>query len=267
MQTNITILSCNYNANDRLQPAIESWAQSAGFMQNANVGKVSLYITDNNSKDGSKDYLTNLSKNPDPRFDSCKIFLNDVNCGKAKAVNEMAKIALQDANSTLLMLIDSDIRICQPEMLAIACEIGWVTKDKVSAMVCWQTGNSLFKRHFQWTKTVKENLPEFNYFVPNEGFGSGIAGGAMFLWNQDWINVGGFRENMGKDKKPSIYGSNDGCLLFDAFSRTNRPIMVIKELEVYHPPEVDLKYQAWKDSLHREHIQYGHSITEKGFFD
>lgn len=263
----LAILSCNYNALHNLKPALESWAVAAEFMQKSKVGPVRLYLTDNNSKDGSKEFLTEFSKKPDTRFTSCQIFLNEINSGKSKAVNEMSKIALQSANSTLLFLLDSDISICHPEMLAIASEIAELTSDKVSSLVCWQTGNSLFARKFSWTNSIKANIPPFSYFVPKEGFGVGIAGGAMFMWDKNWKNIGGFRENMGNNGKSAIYGAADGCLLFDSFSITNKPIMVIKELEVYHPPEIDIKYQEWKKQLHKEHIINGHAITERGFFD
>jgi len=123
-------------------------------------------------------------------------------------------------------------------------------------MVCTQTGNSLFKRNFKWTDSEKG----FQYFVPPEGYGHGIAGGAIIVPYKNWTAVNGYKEGIG------IYGGNDGNLTLSLFNKTKKPISVIKDLVVFHFPEDSKEYQQWKDNQHQSIIKTGKS-DNKGFYD
>jgi glycosyltransferase involved in cell wall biosynthesis len=244
----IHIFICNYNAATKLERTLLSIKDCKAITPNINVA-----IVDNASKDGSKAIIDKLP--PD------YILLNGTNTGKAVAMNGLIKEYSEGfchiEDDDLIMSLDSDIYLTQPTFFNTLSTIWSILHDKVSCLVCFQIGNSLFKRQFEWTESKKG----FNYFCPKELYGYGIAGGAIIIQYKYWKAVGGYSEGKG------IYGGNDGTLLKMLSDYMHKPICVIKELEVYHAPEDNMTYQAWKDMVHQEHLKSGKSAIIKGFYD
>lgn len=246
----IHVFICNYNAGNKLKQTLDSLNQCLSYPTCQNVY---ISVVDNASKDN---YLEILQP-----FNSALTILNKSNIGKAKALNNLIK---QYSDSTqhiedddLIMSLDSDIYITQASFFDTLQSIWSILKEKVSCLVCFQTGNSLFKRKFEWTDSKKG----FNYFCPSEGYGAGIAGGAIIIPYKYWKLVNGYDENKG------IYGSNDGNLLYGLYNKTKKPICVIKELEVFHSHEENLDYQKWKDEAHKQQVIYGKCMSNGGFYD
>ena len=163
-----------------------------------------------------------------------------------------------------MLLLDSDICLdtLTPDFTDILENTWKILETECSAIVCMQSGNTLHKRDMDFIQFV----PGMSVFFPCEGYGYGIAGGAMSVKYRDFKKVNGFRTDTGANGKPSLYGSNDGRLTLDLWNTTKKPICVVKELQVYHPPEPDKKYQEWKNKVQQEHLQYGHALTERGFY-
>ena len=246
---------CNYNAAYKMRQSIDSI-----LLQQAN--DVLIGVVDNASKDDSRELLEGpLNEDVD-----C-LLLNDVNVGKAIAMNTLVKTAIDKFNlqdDDLIFSLDSDIKLNALNFFTNMKEIWTILSKHVSCLVCTQSGNNLSKRQFEWTDSKKS----FHYFVPKEGYGYGIAGGAVITSIANWKLINGYRENMGKDKKQAaLYGGMDGWLLYDLFTSTHKPICVIKELEVFHFDEENKEYQKWKNQVHLEHQKFGFSKTTKGFFD
>lgn len=244
----IHVFMCNYNAGDRVTHSTESLKPFIDSNQ------MKLHFIDNNSKDGSELNVV---------CDCERFEVLPSNIGKAAAINALVEAA-KLSDDDIMLLIDSDIKIENPNFAALL-EDSWKTlSSMVSAIVCMQTGNSLHRREIDFISLQ----PRLNAsaFFPAEGYGYGIAGGAMSVRYKDFKSVGGFNMRTGANQTPSIYGSNDGLLMLSLWNYSRKPICVIKELQVFHPPEPDKAYQQWKDSIHQEHARFGHAVTSKGFY-
>lgn len=245
----IYLVICNYNAGKHLGQCLNSVEQNI-------IPEVHISVVDNNSIDSSVELINSKL------FINQKILL-DKNIGKAAAINTLIKnLNTAMTDDDLIFSLDSDIKLISPDFFKNVLHIWSVVKGKVSCLVCNQVGNSLFKRKFQWTNSKKG----FHYFAPSEGYGAGIAGGALIIPYSNWKKIGGYRMNRGKDGKPALYGGIDGGALLDLFRVTKLPICVIKELEVYHPPEENKGYQKWKDKVHEEHRTFGRMVSDEEFF-
>lgn len=243
----IYIVMCNYNKLEEMKKSISSIKEQ--FNDN-----VKLLIVDNTSVDGSIDWLKN-NKNID------KVILNKYNKGKAKAINNLIKETDKEIgidNDDLIFNLDSDISIISDNFFEKVEDIWRIVSEKVSCLVCIQDGNNLFKRNFHFNHS---SIGNFDYFIPSEGFGIGIAGGAMITSYKNWKSVSGYREDRG------LYGFNDGGLLLDLYQKTQKPICVIKNLKVFHPFETNEEYKRWKEMAQNQQINFNKCTEEKGFFD
>ena len=228
--------------------------ESIKSIENNINGNVSCAIYDNASKDGSRDYLIGQ--------DGCNGFdfwCNETNIGKAKALNWLVDNRFDNIkDDDLIFSLDSDLRLVTEKFFDKVQSIWDVIGNKVSCIVCKQTGNSLYKRNIAYRHSDTGN---FNYFVPEEGYGHGVAGGALIVPYKYWKQVGGYNEDNG------LYGGNDGNLMLRLFQDTGKPICVIEDLRVFHPFEDNKEYQAWKDTAHQQQMVHGKCIESKGFFD
>jgi len=244
---NIYLSICNYNARDKLKETLDSVYKAKPLDNDTKVS-----IVDNNSQDGSVDVIKEYS------FLDLVLY-RDTNVGKAIAINELVKQTndiMKIKDDDLIFSLDSDITLVTDNFFKRVMEIWPVMEKHVSCLVCTQTGNSLCKRSFEWTDSNKG----FHYFVPSEGYGFGIAGGAMITPYKYWKKIGGYREQLG------IYGGNDGNALLDLYTKISKPITVIKDLEVFHFEEENKEYQKWKDDQHQSMLSIGRSFSA-GFFD
>ncbi len=237
---------CNYNAGDRVAKSTDALNR---FIES---NQMELHFIDNASRDRSYENVKCKCKQ--------KILL-DHNIGKAAAINHLVSLA-EIPDDGIILLIDSDIEVI-PNDFASKLEEAWKRcKGQVSAIICMQSGNSLHRRKLEFFNIS----PGISTFFPIEGYGHGIAGGAMSVISSAFKSVGGFNMKTGANGNPSIYGSNDGLLMLSLWNKLQKPVCVIKELEVYHPPEPDSNYQKWKDGVHQEHAKFGHAVTDKGFY-
>ena len=245
----IHIVMCNYNAQLHLDNTIKS------LIENINEN-VTLNIIDNNSQDRSIEIIDKYKDN------FYKIIKSPQNIGKAKGLNNLVKL-MNECNplheDDLILSLDSDISIVTENFFDKSFNIWKKLNNKSCCMVGFQQGNSLMKRKMSFLKSIDNS---FEYFADPHGIGSGIAGGSIFIPYKYFKLINGYRENMGPNGNAAIYGGNDGWLMYDLAVKTHLPVVVIKTLQVFHPFEEDQNYQKWKDQLHKEHLMYGHSITQ-----
>lgn len=242
----IFLVSCNYNVKN-LKKIIDNNKNIIGKDNNI------LYsIIDNCS----------LIEKTDFKSISNIIYMSlSKNIGKAKATNLLIdklneKYLIGD--NDLIFSLDSDISLNNPNFFKVLHNCYKLFENnKISCIACYQVGNSLFKRDINFLNYKDE----FNYFIPSEKFGYGIPGGGLITTYKNWKLVKGYSENRG------IYGSNDGTFFLNASNITGYPICVIKELEIFHPFEDDIKYKEWKETAHKQQNKYGKCVEEKGFYD
>ena len=248
----IHLFICNYNAATKLKQTLDS-IYPPNPEDISQIPTINVAIVDNASKDNSKEIITNFGP-------SYSLF-SPTNIGKAKALNQLVKEYSERnggiEDDDLIISLDSDIYLTQFTFFDTLRVIWSILQDKVACLVCFQIGNSLFKRQFNWTQSKKG----FSYFCPSEGYGSGVAGGAVIMPYKYWKAVKGYTEDRG------IYGSNDGLLLLKLWNHTNKPICVVKELEVYHAHEDNMTYEAWKQIAQQEQLKHGKCLASKGFYD
>ena len=246
---NTFVISCNYNQVEHLKDSMSSILKQ----KNENVKYIIVDNKSKNSEEIKKILFLNAAD------------LTDYEClpnniGKARAINNAVNAISDIKDDDLILLLDSDISLVTENFFDKVEEVWTAFKDKVSCLVCTQTGNSLCKREWCWRKSTSG----IEYFVPSEGYGYGIAGGGMITSFRNWKTVGGFRINNGTN----IYGNNDGPLMVDLFRKTGKPICVINDLKVFHPfDENNNDYQKWKDRQHQSIIRTGKTSDSNGFYD
>lgn len=252
--TRIFTVICNYNAGMHLQNCLESISKNA-------MPDVRVSIFDNASIDGN---INAIGKFQISGLMGITVRINEVNVGKAVALNSLvSELECHLHDDDLIFSLDSDISLVSEDFFQRAIDIWKIIGDKVSCMVCRQSGNSLFRREIFYQDSPIGN---FGYFAPKEGYGAGIAGGAMFIPYRHWKTVGGYDITKGADGKAALYGGHDGNLMLNLYRKTNLPVCVIRELEVFHPPEENMDYQKWKDSIHDEHRKFGRMVSTEEFF-
>ena len=243
------LVSCNYNAWPHVEASVVASLDAKKAYEDSNSGTVDIVYKDNGSTDQSREFLESCERRGIGT-------IIGANIGKARAVNDIVKS--REGTYDVVVSLDSDMKFEDPSSFFFNLEKTFVKfGKKISCAVAWQTGNSLFKRKFEWTPTPVG----ISYFAPKEGYGYGIAGGCLAVSASDWKTVEGYDENRG------IYGANDGNLLLRLFRMTNRPICVVKELETYHPPEKDRAYGKWKEDRQKEQMNYGKCLSSVGFYD
>lgn len=250
----INTFICNYNAGKFLHNTFDA-------LRKCDRKNTAIRLIDNASIDFSELLIAKEIDEmctTDPVLTTANFKRNNI--GKSKAINEEVK-KFSDCTiinkSDLIFSMDSDLQILNPNFFTEVERIWNLVHNRVSCLVCWQEGNSLYKREICFYDSGKG----FNYFVPKEGYGHGIAGGGIITNKENWDLVGGYRENCG------LFGGDDGFLMLDLYNKTNKPICVIKELNVFHPFNDDIKYRAWKDKCLTQQVQLGKCIEEKGFYD
>jgi len=242
------LVSCNYNAWPHVESSITASLVAKTEYEASGLGSVEVVYRDNGSVDQSRSFIEASST-------SGIHSILGANVGKARGVNEIVKS--RDGSFDVVVSLDSDMKIDDPSKFFFDMDKTFhIFKDKVSAIVGWQTGNSLFKRKFVWNDT-KYGL---SYFAPKEGYGCGIAGGCIAVSADDWKAVGGYEDR-------GIYGSNDGSIMLRLYRHTNRPVCVIRQLSAFHPPEKDPEYGKWKEERQQEQLKYGKCMSSVGFYD
>lgn len=242
----IHIYSCNYNSGKHIEEQIQSLVKQ----KNKNFRYT---IIDNDSRDSSYEYI----KQNKIDLPSYSIIFNEKNIGKAKAINDVISNDKHIKDGDIVFSLDSDISLISDEYITLIYDIWNLYESKVSCLVGSQSCNSLFKRQ------IKYNISKngYEYFVPQEGYGNGIAGGALITSYENWKLIGGY------DTTKGIYGSVDGIGLLKLYTQTKKPICVINNLMVYHPDDDDIGYREWKDKVQHQQLTIGKCIEEKGFYD
>ena len=243
------LTSCNYNAWPNVEASVVASLDAKAAYESSGSGTVDIVYKDNGSVDESREFL-----------ESCAHRGMDViigaNIGKARAINDIVKS--REGKYDVIVSLDSDMKFEDPRSFFFNLEKTFHKfGNKISCAVGWQTGNSMFRRKFEWIQTPSG----ISYFAPKEGYGYGIAGGCIAVSAEDWKTCEGYDESRG------IYGSNDGIIMLKLFRRTNRPICVVRELVTYHPPEKDEAYKKWKDDRQKEQMNYGKCMSSVGFYD
>jgi len=243
------LVSCNYNAWPHVEASVEASVAAKTEYESCGLGNVEIVYRDNGSIDPSRTFIESTA------FLGVHPILG-ANIGKAKGINEIVKS--REGSYDVIVSLDSDMKIDNPHEFFFDMDKAFSKfGSKVSAIIAWQTGNSLFKRKFAWTDTPCG----LSYFAPKEGYGHGIAGGCIAVSAADWKAAGGYDENRG------VYGSNDGQLMLRLYRQTNKPICVIKQLATFHPPEKDPEYGKWKEERQQEQLKYGKCMSSVGFYD
>ena len=249
---NIHVFSCSYNQHDKSKKCIDILKEQ----KKKSKSNVFLHFIDNNSKDKSNELIVS-SKLDDT-------YCSDLNLGKAKALNYLVQkydIDYGFSKDDLIFSLDSDIQLHSDNFFDGITRIWNKVKDQVSCIVCNQSGNSLTKRSFEWREGK-----DIKYYIPCEGYGNGIAGGALITSIDNWKLIKGYRENLGLNGGPNKYGGADGNIMLDLYTKTTKPIMICENLTVYHPEENNKKYQKWKNKQHKELLQHGHVLSNDEFF-
>jgi len=240
----INICICNYNAGNKLKDTLDSISKAK---KNHNINVV---VFDNASKDNSKDIII------DHKIINHS-YISPKNVGKARAINYIvSKILTNISDDDLIFSLDSDIYLIEEDFFDKTIKYWKLLKNHVSCLICWQEGVSLYRRQLKFQKYNK-----LEYFVPSEGYGYGIAGGAMLIPYKNWKAVNGYRENCG------LFGGDDGNLTLDLFRTIKKPICVVKNLRVFHPGDNNIEYRKWKDEALIQQIKNGKCLKNKGFFE
>ncbi len=215
-----------------------------------------LYIADNGSKDGTKEFLRSVEM--DKRI--TKIIYHDRNIGKAKSMNQLFEIAFKKANVDYFVSSDSDIVVYSDwhnKLLSVykdlkskrSGDIGWVSP-------IYEAENNPIPHNL---KEVRELCAKRNGYMDNIV----CPGGFIMFPRKMYKEVGGYVIN-------NVYGGIDGSYLHAcrkggyACGFTDR--CMVKHLR--GGPEYD-KYEEWKRSKQkqlRKHGVYNFKIT-KGFWD
>ena len=249
------ILSCNYNAGSNAQLAFYSLLSS---IESSPVETI-YSIIDNKSSD----YEITWLKSEEIKYPNVNFIFNDFNMSKAKALNKLFKLTDEKykfADEDLIMSIDSDIKIETPDQINFFEKVLSaynILQEHISCLVFNQSGHSLIKRQMNFIK-YKDM---FEYFVPCEGYGNGVAGGALLISVKNWKQISGYRENMG------LYGGDDAYIMVDCFQQIRKPICVLNCPKVYHPFPTNDKYEEWKQKCFKQQLSLGKCVEEKGFFD
>ena len=98
----LSIIIVSYNTKELLKECVESIV--------SNIAKPLSYeiiVVDNNSTDGTKEWLSKNKREKDAKHSSFKIIFNEQNVGFAKAVNQ----GIKESKGEYILLLNSDIKV------------------------------------------------------------------------------------------------------------------------------------------------------------
>jgi glycosyltransferase involved in cell wall biosynthesis len=181
----------------------------------------------------------------------CAFIRFDKNYGKAFAVNEAVRKALQrNAHYKYLLTFDSDIcfESKEPDLLSRLIRLSEKTSDALGRpfglIACNFTGDNVhWLDKFENRKRIDDEVISW----PSQpGYpGGGIAGGCIFVGMDSWLKVGGYRT-------VGVYAPDDGYLMIDMCA-AGYYICVAETIFVHHPrSNVDSDYSRWKREAIRQ---------------
>lgn len=252
----ILTVICNYNAGKKFDDCINSVVKygicnSIAVFDNGSTEDIKKSGYDANSI-CERYGITNLRIPSDYGH-------TERNIGKARGLNHL--VDEFGKNNKIILSIDSDITLTNPDFYKTLITVDKYIGEKVSCFIGNLGKTYVSKRNWNWRDVKLDDNMSFRYFVPEEGYGCGIAGGCIAVRYDHWKTIGGYVTKNG------LYGGNDGNMMLNLHQKTKLPICVIKEMSVYHPEETDKGYMKWKKKAHDDQINYGKCLTQKGYYD
>jgi len=127
----LSIIIVSYNTKELLEECIESVVKSSKHQ--ASSASYEIIVVDNNSKDGTREYLEKLQNSKTQKFkkhqtSNIKVILNNRNLGFAKAVNQ----GIKKSKGKYILLLNSDIKVLPGTIKEL---INFVQKRKDAGIV------------------------------------------------------------------------------------------------------------------------------------
>lgn len=207
-----------------------------------------LYIYDNNSTDGTVDYLKHISLPP-----NSQIVFNAKNSGKSFGMNWGMSHAAED---DLICSIDSDIIVPQDWDTTL---VNILEKTKVDVLgPNYKTGPGCANPVEKFDNDTEKNINGLLVTLVDH-----LPGGCILFNRKAYIATGGY-------KQPTVYGGIDSRFSMDCrkcgfvLARTNSVVVTHPADSTKYP-----EYQKWKDGVHDKIRKQGlpsvHGIV--GFWD
>jgi len=249
----IPICAVSYNRKE----AVKKWIESL-LLSLEEEYEYELYIHDNNSKDGTYEFLKetiekyNVENNPLKVF---AVYQSDKNIGKPKALNNL----FMNVNKDYKFIVSSDSDLILPKGWTSALLSLMEETPKLGMLSPLYVKNS--NNPVLGYDIIDKLIPERNLFYFRKDIGNSIAGGFIMLSAEAFWEVGGYTE-------AGIYGGNDAKLNtklankgYDCAYTSKIYIEHLKAIEEYNG------YEGWKRDVHKKmHRESGYSI-DKGFWD
>jgi GT2 family glycosyltransferase len=238
-----------YNRVEFLRPCLENLAMMSDEWDH-------LIIMDNNSDSTVKNAIDTWHKRMKEIGNDVDVVWLQENEGKASAVNKAVDMFVDD--DSIICSLDSDIRVYA--MTLQNC-FSTVEVNRTPTILCAQQDGAnchLYSPNSSESIVdIGNNIKVRLLQVPN---GRGVAGGCLFIRSNMFKKMGGYNEGMG------VYGGNESGL-YARFNNRKYGIFVAPDLSVFHPPENNDDYQAWKDSCQNSIRSTGVCGKDKGYFE
>lgn len=248
---NIAICATTYNRKD----LVAEWIN--GLMTNF-PPKASLYIADNNSTDGTKEFIQQIQK--DPRI---TVIFHDKNIGKAKAMNELFTLAVKK-NINYLVSSDSDIVVGQGwwnYLLSIYKDFEGIKKIGWVAPIYYDDNSPIphsRKEVYELGKGKNGDGDSRNGFIDDIS----CAGGFFMMPIEMYKQVGGYVID-------NVYGGIDGSYLHVCRKAGYRCGYTVKCIVRHLCGTKYEEYEKWKRNIQRNLKKHGvfNYKVKKGFWD
>lgn len=230
------VITVHYHNEEKLKKHIDSLSSCNSFYDGFFLwcnGGLSVEMADHTE---SRTNLRSMFQSP--------------NVGKARAVNKLLLESGFVRDSDYVCIADGDI-VFDPKTLDVLFDYAEVFGGIV---VPEHTGNRChtYKAGIHNVVALQNTKDVGVSSVPK---GAGVAGVCMTMQVELFRELGGFEEN-------SVYGGNESGL----WHKYDKPVVVLKEFNVFHPEEKDIGYHEHKVRCQRDIRLKGFS-RRKGYYD
>jgi len=233
---NIGIFIPVYHREKFVQDSLNSIGSTL-ILNEKYILRTSIWIGVNGASEDLSSYLLDFCKK-DQRAGSRNVLFHPKNIGKPSSVNTLVNIADGQAPLDYVVSYDSDMVVTDPGWLLKLVEIyeefpvAWGNARIGALCPAQAVGNChvLDKDPF----TYKFG----NYTLVGRAGNQGVAGGVLFTSMHVWKAVGGYYAHR-------IYASDDGHFMLSC-SKLGLMCLVVQEVSLIHPVEIDPQYASWK---------------------
>jgi hypothetical protein len=184
------------------------------------------YVTlANNNPDA---YNLSISQNFSEKIDNT---INSVAESSKSILINQAISSVDIKPNDLIFVLDGDIKLLSYQFFNSLYEISQKILKELSCIICYHKNYYKVNINYKW-----QRYKGYTCYIPMDGYGLGVAGGAIATYYKNWAKINGYRENIDNPYEC------DSFLMYDLYRDGLNPVCLVRDLCVFQPVNNEKMY-------------------------